>query len=264
MAKISVAVATFNEEENIDQCLGSVSGLADEIVVVDGGSADKTVDIAKKYQARIVKTDNPPIFHINKQKAIDTCSGKWILQLDADEVMTEKLRDEIKKIVNKQQTTDNKQQTNGYWIPRKNFFLGRFLEKGGQYPDYTLRLYKKGKGKLPCKSVHEQAKVEGRVGYLKNPLLHHPYPDFTHYLDHFNRYTSILSQELKNKNVPLNLPNLLSYMFIRPFFWFLKTYLRHRGYVDGFAGFVFSLFSSLRFPVAYIKYWESKKVKTKN
>ncbi len=248
MTKISVAVATFNEEQNIGKCLESVVDWVDEIVVVDGSSSDDTVGIAKKYKAKVILSDNPPIFHINKQKAIDACSGKWILQLDADEVVTIDLKEEILEVV-------NNQLINGYWIPRKNYFLGRFLHKGGQYPDYTLRLYRRGKGKLPCKDVHEQAIVEGNTAYLKNPLLHYPYPTFGDYLEHYKRYTTLISRQYKEKKIPKNIIYALYYIKIKPIHWFLLSYFRHKGILDGFPGFIFSFFSSLRFAVSYIKYW---------
>ena len=225
----------------------SVADWVDEIVVVDGSSTDRTVEISNKYKAKVKVVDNPPNFHLNKQKAIDFCSGEWILQLDADEVVSEELKNEILSVI-------NPQPINGYWIPRQNYFLGKFLSKGGQYPDYTLRLYRRGKGKLPCKSVHEQAQVEGEVGYLKNPLLHYPYPDFTHYLEHFNRYTDIFAEELRVQNLKISIIQTLNYLLFKPAFWFLKTYFRHKGFMDGFAGFLFSFFSALRFPVAYFKY----------
>ena len=250
MNTISVAMATFNEEKTIGNCLKSVFEWVNEIVLVDGSSTDKTVEIAKKYKAKIIITDNPSIFHINKQKAIDVCKGNWILQLDADEVVPAHLKSEILDSI-------NKKQTDGYWIPRKNYFLGKFLQKGGQYPDYTLRLYRNGKGKLPCKSVHEQAVVEGKVGYLKSPLLHYPYADFSEYLEHFHRYTDIFAQEYQEKQLEFSPISVFNYMFIKPIHWFLISFIRHKGFMDGFSGFVFSFFSSLRFPVSYIKYWKN-------
>src|SRR3989344_5004429 len=132
MKKISVVLAVFNEEENLKSCLDSVKDLAWEIVVVDGGSTDKTLEIAKSFGAKIIQTNNPPVFHINKNKAINAAQGDWILQLDADEIVARELAEEIKRII------ALKSDVNGYWIPRRNFFLGRFLTKGGQYPDYTL------------------------------------------------------------------------------------------------------------------------------
>lgn len=249
MQKISVVLAVFNEEKNLKSCLESVKNLAWEIIIVDGGSTDKTIEIAKEFNAKIIHSDNPPVFHINKNKAIDASRGDWVLQLDADEVVTRKLAEEIKKV------TTVKSEINGYWIPRRNFFLGRFLTKGGQYPDYTLRLYRRGKGRLPAKDVHEQAEVSGKVAYLKNDLLHLRDKKFSDYIERFKRYTDLLSSQLKDKGVRINLISFLSYMVINPLFWFIKVFIRHKGFVDGFSGFVFAFFSSLRFPVAYYKLW---------
>ena len=247
MKSLTVALAVYNEEENIGKCLESIKELASEIVVVDGGSSDRTLDIAKSFNAKIIQTKNLPNFHINKNKAIDAALGDWILQLDADEVVTKELGEEIEEVISK------KSEKNGFWIPRKNFFLGRFLTKGGQYPDYTLRLYKRGKGRLPGKDVHEQAIVEGEVGYLKNDLLHLRDKNFSIYMERFNRYTSLLAQQLQQAGLSYNLITFINYVFIKPILWFIKSYIRHRGYVDGYPGFVFALFSSLRFPVAYFK-----------
>lgn len=261
---LSVALATFNEQENIKRCLESVAGLANEVVIIDGGSKDKTVEVARRFGAKVFVTGNPAIFHINKQKAIDKCKNDWILQLDADEVVTEDLKKEIEGVINQpfaKSLTDGKSykdKINGYWIPRKNWFLTRFLTKGGQYPDYTLRLYKKGKGWLPQKTVHEQAVVEGGTGYLENPLLHYPYKDFGQYLLKWNRYVDLLVDEigvlLKNKNFMMRFVVFgFVYLLLRPIHWFFTTYIRHKGFVDGADGFLFSFFSALRFPVAYLR-----------
>lgn len=255
MNNISVVLATYNEEGNLENCLKSVEKLADEIIVVDGGSSDKTLNIAKKFKAKIIQTNNPPIFHINKNKAIDAATAAWILQLDADEVVAEDLASEIKQEISKQS------EINGYWIPRKNFFLGKFLTKGGQYPDYTLRLYRKEKGRLPAKDVHEQALVEGKVGFLKHDLLHTRDKTFSQYLERSNRYTDLLALQLKEGRAKMNIFSFLNFTFLKPTFWFLKAYFRHRGYVDGFPGFIFALFSSLRFPIAYIKFVINKRHK---
>ena len=247
MTKISVVMAVYNEEENIKTCLESVKNLAWEIVVVDGGSVDQTIKIAKEFGARIIQTKNPVNFHVNKNKAIAAAKGEWILQLDADEVVSVELLNEIKKVV-------DCQGINGYWMPRKNFFLGRFLTKGGQYPDYTLRLYRNGQGKLPARDVHEQAEVVGKVGYLKNDLLHLRDKNFSNYMKRFNRYTSLFAKQLEESGTKINVFTFFNFTFFLPFFWFIRAYLRHRGYVDGFPGFIFALFSSLRFPVGFFKY----------
>ncbi len=252
-ASLSVVLATFNEERNLSRCLESVKDLADEIVIVDGTSTDKTVEIARKYGAKIKVTDNPPNFHINKQKAIDMAAKDWILQMDADEVVSPELALEIKKILS---TKDN--EFNGYWIPRKNYFLGRFLMKGGQYPDYTVRLYQKGKGKLPQRDVHEQAVIEGKVGYLDAALLHYPYENFSAYLKKWSKYNRFaagqIKDDLKYKNTLQRFAYGVGYLVVKPGHWFLTTYLRHKGFYDSWQGFVFSFFSALRFPVSYIIY----------
>lgn len=255
MATLSVVLAVFNEEKNLPDCLKSVSGVADEIVIVDGGSTDATLKVAASFGAKIISADNPPIFHINKQKAIDKASMDWVLQLDADERLTENLKKEIHLIL-----TEDNPSINGYWIPRKNFFLGRFLMKGGQYPDYTLRLYRRGKGRLPQKDVHEQAVVVGKVGHLKSPLQHMADPSFSRYWLRYMRYTDLLSTQITpGSGISRRITASIRYLLISPLWWFVMTYGRHKGFMDSWQGFVFSFFSSLRFPIAYIKYIRRKK-----
>lgn len=245
---LSVVLATFNEEKNLPSCLASVKDLADEIVIVDGTSSDKTVEISKSFGARVLVKDNPPIFHINKQIAIDMAKKDWVLQLDADEQVTPELAAEIRAIMKDKDSAD------GYWVPRKNWFLGRFLMKGGVYPDYTLRLYRKGKGHLPQKDVHEQAVVEGEVGYLKHPLIHMADPYFDRYVLRYKRYTNLIASELKEKHTGKDPVTLAKYMVALPIFWFFLIYIRHKGILDGWQGFVWAFFSAMRFPVAYFKY----------
>src|SRR3989304_8614302 len=249
---LSVVLATFNEEKNLPSCLDSLKDIADEIVIVDGTSSDKTVEIAKKYGAKIKTTTNKQNFHINKQMAIDMATKDWVLQMDADEHVGKDLKKEILEVLEK----DSK-EFNGYWTARKNLFLGRFLMKGGQYPDYTLRFYRNGKGRLPQKDVHEQAVVSGKVGYLKSALLHYPYKDFSHYLRKWNMYNNLfatqIKDEQKSKNFFLKFFYAVGYLLAKPGHWFLTTYFRHKGFMDSWQGFVFFFFSALRFPASYIK-----------
>jgi glycosyltransferase involved in cell wall biosynthesis len=252
--KLSVVLATYNEEDNLGACLEAVKDLADEIVVVDGESRDQTRQIAASYGARIYKTTNKPIFHLNKQMAVDRAKGEWVLQLDADERVSPQLAEEIKKIVCGAPGPEGEKAA--YWIKRKNLFLGKFLTKGGVYPDPVIRLFKKGKAHLPCRSVHEQFAVEGPVGWLENDLIHLADPSFSRYLRRHNRYTTLMAREMAAAGQSLGIIPFLSYFIVKPFYWFLKVFLRHKGFRDGFPGFVFALFSGLRFPVAYVKYWE--------
>ncbi|MFZ6034647.1 MAG: glycosyltransferase family 2 protein [Patescibacteria group bacterium] len=249
--KLSLCLAVFNEEKNIHYPLDSAYDFADEVIIVDGGSSDKTVEIAKSYgkKIRIITSPNPKMFHINKQKAISAAKGDWIVQLDADEELTPELKKEILEVIN------SKEAAVAYNMPRKNWFLTRFLLKGGQYPDYTIRLYKNGAARFPCRDVHENVEVRGEVGFLKNPLLHYADPDFSRYLMRWDRYTT-LEVEKMPKGTELG--------FFRHFIWlpkvtFLMMYFRHKGFMDGFPGFVFALFSALRFMVIYVKWWKKNR-----
>src|SRR3990167_5695003 len=251
--KLSVVLATHNEAANLGRCLKAIIGLADEIVIIDGRSTDDTVKIAKKFEARVTLTDNLPNFHIMKNMAIDAAKGEWVLQLDADEIVSPELAREIQSTINDERST-----MNGYWLNRKNWFLDRFLTKGGQYPDPTLRLYKRGFGKLPAKSVHEQATVQGKTDHLKHDLLHYRDLTFKKYLQGFDRYSSFNALQMKEKSFPINPKSYILYLFIKPIATFLSIYVRHRGYVDGFPGFIFAFFSGLIHHTSFIKYLKSK------
>lgn len=252
MKKISVVLATFNEEKNIAMCLDSVLGWVDEIIVVDGSSIDNTREIAKKqYKAKVIKTTNKPNFHINKQMAMDAAKGDLILQLDADEIVDTDLKKFILKIAKQDESKEV-----AWWIPRKNLFLGKWLSKGGQYPDAVIRLYLTGKARLPQKDVHEQMVVDGEVGWAAGHLLHYSNPTFTDYMRKFNTYTSFKAQQWLDDGKKVSFLGSLYYMGWLPLWTFVKLYLRHRGYVDGYPGFVFALMSGLHFTVSYLKLWE--------
>ncbi|MBI4039330.1 glycosyltransferase family 2 protein [Candidatus Daviesbacteria bacterium] len=252
MNRVSVAIATFNEEKNIVDCLESVRQLADEIVVVDGSSSDQTVELARRFTDKIIIKDNPQMFHINKNAAIDYCSGDWILQLDADERVSAALAAEIKKIAQEGSVYD------GFWIKRRNFFLGRWMRKTGMYPDPVIRLFKNGTGRLPEKSVHEQIEIAGKVSALTNDLIHLADPNFSRYLLRSNRYTTLTAREFLQQEVGTGVWPIIKYLFFLPAARFLQLYVRHKGFADGFAGLVFSFFSGLHIATAYIKYWEAK------
>ncbi len=281
--KVSVVLATFNEQENIGECLDSVKDIASEIIIVDGSSTDKTVEIAEKYGANILVTDNPAIFHINKQKAIDMAKDRWILQLDADERVSKPLASEIMYVtdldnfeIGEYQATikdrdlflrhqkmieerdgkvgNESSEFTAFFIPRKNFFLGKYLTYGGVYPDGVIRLFKKGMVHFPSKNVHEQIEVDGKVGWLQNTLLHKDSPTFKRYLERNSRYIDLMVEEFKERALPRNIKTGIDYLLIKPVSWFFMTQVRHKGVLDGWQGIVFSLFSALRFPRAYLRY----------
>ncbi|MCJ7805555.1 glycosyltransferase family 2 protein [Patescibacteria group bacterium] len=249
--KLSVVLATFNEEKNIAECLRSVKEIVDEIIVFDESSTDKTREIAESLGAKVFKVKHEPLFHITKQKAIDSATGDWILQLDADERVIPALANEIRKVVE-----SPKEKNNGFWIKRKNYFLGHWMKGSGMWPDSTIRLFRRGKGHLPQVSVHEQAQIDGSVGTLENPMEHHTAPTFNKYLVNANRYTTLTALELENKKYPVDVFHLFWWSTAKPLWTFVMLLIRHRGIRDGMYGFVFDLFSGLHFPIAYFKYWQ--------
>lgn len=251
---LSVVYATYNEAANLARSLESVIDLADELIVVDGSSSDDTAAIAKKYGAKVITTTNKPIFHINKQMAMDAATKEWTLQMDADEVVDEAMHQHIQEILN----GDPKQLDAGYWLRRKNYFLGKFLAKGGQYPDPVIRFYQTGKAFLPMKSVHEQMEVKGSVGWLRGHLLHYNSPDFGVYLRKANTYTSLTAREWDEKGWQPSWGKAIKYFLVQPVATFVLIYGRHKGFMDGIPGFVFALFSGLHWPIAYLKFWEMK------
>ncbi len=246
MSKISVCLATFNEEKNIKDCLESVRQLADEIVIVDGTSSDKTVEIAKKYASKIIVRENPLMFHINKQKAFEAATSDWILYLDADERVTPKLKKEILDAIRSTLYA-------GYWIPRKNIIFGKWIQHAGWHPDYQLRLFKRGKAHLPCESVHEQPKLSGKAGHLKNPLIHYNYQTILQFVKRLN---DLYSEN--DKNVFLAEGKKVEWHdAIRfPVNEFLKRFFREGGYKDGLHGLVLSMLQAFSIFVTFAKVWE--------
>lgn len=281
--KLSVVLAVRNEEKTLGVCLDSVKHIADEIVIVDGESEDRTVEIAKQYGARVIETKNEQMFHINKQKALDAAKGQWILQLDADERVSKELAEQIHVVVNGGEVAiadpakyrlfarhqhvvelrdgkigTEKGEVVAYFVPRLNYFLGGWLRHGGVYPDGVIRLIHKGKAKFPLKSVHEQIEIDGRVGWLSGDLLHYSDPTFARYLWRADRYTTLTALAMKKDHVSKSAISTLHYMFLKPLGTFLSLYIRHKGILDGFPGFVWALFSGLHYPMAYMKYREMR------
>ncbi len=285
--KLSVVLATRNEEENIGRCLTSVKDMfaglpaqAGEIIVVDEESSDATREIAQKYGAKVYIEPHHDIFHITKQKALDKATGEWILQLDADEVVTPELAREIMKVVNHQPLNivhnslflrhqkliekrdgpigKNTGQVVGYFIPRRNMFLGKPLIHAGVYPDGVIRLVKNGFAHFPQKSVHEQISLDGRVSWLGSDLLHYDSPTLSKYIWRLNRYTDLFAKELKERNIKKNFFSYINYVCIKPKIVFLKLFFRHLGFLDGVRGFLWSFFSASHYPIAYFKYLTHK------
>lgn len=244
---IAAVIIAYNEEKNIKKCLESVKW-ADEIIVVDSFSTDKTFSISKKYADKVFNIKWMG-FSKTKNFGISKARSEWILSLDADEIVSENLKKEILKTV---KSTD----LNGFFIPRKPFFMNRFIKHCGWYPSCQLRLFKKTKGKFDeSKMVHENVKITGKAGYLKNDLLHYPYENIGKYFDHLNRYTNLAAESMRLKNKKAGFLNLI----FHPFFTFFKMYFIKLGVLDGLAGFTVCVLSSFYNFVKYAKLWELRR-----
>jgi glycosyltransferase involved in cell wall biosynthesis len=251
VGELSVVICTKNEEKNIKACLESVKW-ADEIVIVDDISTDRTVEICRQYTGKIFFNDSKDAINDNKNLGAEKSSGDWVLSVDADELITPELAEEIKQAVDSQLYF-------AYYIPRKNYFLGKWIRGCDYYPDYIIRLYRKGAGSWPS-GVHDviRIKEKNKASHLKNPIIHNCYYSFNQYFAKFNRNTTRLAQEEYDKGIRINKVNFVLYFFIKPLFWFFLKYFYWRGLMDGFRGFFISCSSALVIFVTYAKLWEKE------
>ncbi len=246
-SRLSVVIITFNEETNIRRTLESVTW-ADEIVVVDSGSTDRTVEICREYTDRVIPQEWLG-FSAQKNFAIDSSTGDWVLSLDADEPVEPMLSEEIRDIIASPAALD------GYFIPRKTFFLGKQIRHGGWYPDYNLRLFRKGKGRFEDRAVHEAVKVNGTTGRTGYAIEHYAYPDLSSYMSSINKYSSLAVDVMSQRGISGFKSGLLN-ITLRPVFTFVLKYFFRRGFLDGKHGLVLNLFHSYYVFAKYAKAWE--------
>jgi glycosyltransferase involved in cell wall biosynthesis len=247
--KLSVAIITYNEEANIRRTLESVKW-ADEIVVVDSGSTDRTTSICREYTDKVMHQDWLG-FAQQKNAAIGKTSGDWVLSLDADEPVEPALAEEIRTIIASPEARD------GYRIPRKTFFLGEQIRHGGWYPDYNLRLFKKGKGTFEERHVHEAIKVRGTLGCTQHAILHYAYPDLSSYMASINKYSSLSVEVMEKKGITGFTGSMAAILF-HPVYTFVLKYVLRLGFLDGKHGLVLNLFHAYYVFAKYAKAWERK------
>jgi len=250
---LSLTIATKNESENIEKCISSVP-FVDEIIVVDDCSTDDTVQKAIDLGARVITRESKGSFHENKNLAIQEAKGDWILSLDADEFVTEELALSMS-------TALSNPDFDGYLVDRHNFFLGRWIRGCGWYPDYILRLFRKGTAWWPLE-IHDTPKLQkgnAYAGMLEGPLIHFSYKDLDQYFDKFNRYTSRLAVEYAQKQVSMRGLHVPLNLLLRPSYWFLQKYLLKAGFRDGLPGFFISFSSALTIFVSHLKLWHAQR-----
>jgi glycosyltransferase involved in cell wall biosynthesis len=270
---LSVVIITFNEEANIGRTLASVEPLvADgkgEIIVVDSGSTDRTVEIAKSHGAKVF-IEEWKGYAAQKNSAIDKATGDWIFSLDADEEVTDELRKALKLVLALLRGKDlpnsdgewlhnivgikYPEVTVGFRIRRRNFFLSKPLRWGGYFPDSKLRLVRKEVARFEPRLVHEDIAIPaGAIAEIWSPILHHSYPTLSDYIEHMNRYSSLGAEMVAAKGkVRFSLINIV----LRPFFTFIYNYFFRLGFLDGREGLLLHLYHAVYVSWKYAKAWE--------
>jgi glycosyltransferase involved in cell wall biosynthesis len=287
---LSVVIITLNEEANLGRTLASVKPLvADgkgEIIVVDSGSTDRTVEIAKSFGAKVF-VEEWKGFAAQKNSAIDKATGAWILSLDADEEIDPPLQRAVHELLEAldglsalgKQSGDHSladvdaasdvgaiphADFDGLWIPRKNEFLGRWIRHGGFWPDPKLRLFRRGRGKFEGRAVHEDVRVDGTTRQIQSgALLHHSYPTLSDYIEHMNRYSSLGAEMVVAKGngkskVRFSVINIV----LRPLATFLYNYFLRLGFLDGREGLLLHLYHAVYVSWKYAKAWELSRRQT--
>ncbi|MFH2012816.1 MAG: glycosyltransferase family 2 protein [Pseudomonadota bacterium] len=244
--KLTVTIIAYNEEENIRECLQSVEW-ADEIVVVDGESTDRTVEICKEFTENVFI--NPwPGHKEQKNFAISKASNLWIFSIDADE----RVPDELKNFILKELENP---ASDGYRFPRQNYFLGKWLKHGGWYPDHVLRLFRKDKGSFGGINPHDKVIIEsGKVSTVSIPLIHYTYKSISQYVSKQDSYSSISAQQQHGSNK--NLTILLLKVIGKPVWKFFETYIIKAGFLDGISGLITAIVASYALFLKQIKIWE--------
>lgn len=258
---ISAVVLTKNEEKNIGRCLSSLV-CCDEVVVIDDYSQDKTIERIKNLKIYKKKLNNN--FAAQRNFGLKKAKGNWVLFIDADEKVPKELTNEIKRILkqdsdfHQDRVHDDKNNTQGngvkgYYVRRKDYFMGRWLKYGETASVKLLRLAKKGTGKWKGK-VHEEWEVKGEIGQLKTPLLHYPHPTIAKFLQKINHYTDIVAQCWKEESREIAVWEI----FVFPVGKFIRNYIFRQGFRDGMPGLIMAVFMTFHSFLVRGKYWTLK------
>jgi len=253
--EISAIIIAKNEEHNIARCLTGLKECVEDIIVlVDDKTTDRTVEIIRTFPTVKFYVINWKGYAQTKQQALSLTKNEWIFWIDADEVVTEELKKEIEEF------KLSSPKHSAYSIPRKAYFLGKWIKHCGWYPGRVTRIFNKKRAKFSDLQVHEHLIVNGTVGEFKSELEHYTDPYIKHYFNKFNEYTSLAAKDLFNSKRKFAITDLL----FRPIVIFIKMYIIKLGFLDGIEGFILSVFSSLYVFTKYCKFWELKREEAKN
>jgi len=247
-ATLSVAIIAKNEAENLEKILPTITWADEIIVVTDPESTDQTAAVAKKHGAKVIEH---PWAGFGRQKnfAIEKTTKEWVLSLDADEAISQQTREQIVEAI-------DQAQFNAYYLPRRTFFAGTFIRHGGWYPDWQLRLFRRGVTKFEDKPVHERVIETQKTGYLPlAPLDHYSYKDLTDYLTKLNRYTSLEAETRQDQS-----HNWL-FLIAKPWYRFFQVYIFGLGFLDGGAGLIVGVMSAVYVFVVHAKIAERQRQK---
>ncbi|HEV2992352.1 MAG TPA: glycosyltransferase family 2 protein [Candidatus Angelobacter sp.] len=245
---LSVCIITFNEEVNIRRTLESVKSIADEIIVVDSQSTDSTVALAQALGAKVF-IEPWKGFAPQKNSALSKASCDWILSLDADEEVSPELANSIYALLH----SSTPPPLNGYFMARRNLYMGRWIKRGGYYPDPKLRLVKRGVAQFELRAVHEDMKMEGPTGHLAGDLIHHAYPTLEGYIEHANHYSSLgAGMVVEKRKVGFSIMNIV----LRPLVDFISAYFLRLGFLDGREGLLVYMTHAMYVSWKYAKAWE--------
>ncbi len=244
---MSASIITLNEEKNIARAIESVRSWVQEVVVVDSGSTDHTLDIARSLGARVIQN---PWRGYGQQKnfAQSKVTHDWVLNLDADEAVTPELALEIQNLLSKNEG----HPIRGYLIPRLSFYLGRWIRHGGWYPNRSLRLYHRQYAKWSEPDVHEECIVEGAVQVLSKDLLHYPFSKIEEQIETNLKFSRLGAEKLKKKGMKKNLALLI----LKPLGKFIETYILKKGFLDGMAGLIISVNAAHSIFLKYAYFFE--------
>lgn len=262
METVSVVLSVRNEELKIERTLAAIQW-ADEIIIVDNESTDKTVSFARQYGAKVIRGENNPMLNVSKNIGFMKAKSDWILSLDGDEVIPPELAREIKEKVLSPQSSVRlpagqvvSPQIVGYWIPRKNILFGKWIQYGLWWPDKQLRLFKRGMGSFPCKHVHEYLSIDGPTAELTVPMVHYNYETVTQFIRKMDEIYTVSEVE----SLVASGHRVVWYDAIRfPMSDFVKTYFAQGGHKDGLHGLVLSMLQAFYSFIVFVKLWEREK-----